>query len=100
MIARTLGFLSNRLKRPNCSVADKAHSQRGQGMTEYIIIVALIAIGTIAVVTIFGNNVRGLFALSNDGIRGERQLTVQQYGDSTDGKSVTKKDLSGNLGGP
>jgi type IV pilus assembly protein PilA len=32
---------------------------RGQGMTEYIIIVALIAIGAIAVYTAFGNVVRG-----------------------------------------
>ena len=30
-------------------------------MTEYIIIVALIAIGTIAVVTIFGDNIQDLF---------------------------------------
>jgi type IV pilus assembly protein PilA len=32
---------------------------RGQGMTEYIIIVALIAIGAIAVYTAFGDVVRG-----------------------------------------
>jgi Flp pilus assembly pilin Flp len=32
--------------------------QRGQGMTEYIIIVALIAIGAIAVYQYFGNTVR------------------------------------------
>lgn len=32
--------------------------QRGQGMTEYIIIVALIAIATITVVSFFGGTVR------------------------------------------
>jgi type IV pilus assembly protein PilA len=32
--------------------------QRGQGMTEYIIIVALIAIAAIAVYQLFGNTVR------------------------------------------
>lgn len=32
--------------------------QRGQGMTEYIIIVALIAIAAIAVYQMFGNTVR------------------------------------------
>jgi Flp pilus assembly pilin Flp len=34
-------------------------SQRGQGMTEYIIIVALIAIAAITVYNIFGDTVRG-----------------------------------------
>lgn len=74
--------------------------QRGQGMTEYIIIVALVAIGTIAVVTIFGNNVRGLFALSADGLQGQRNLTATEYGSGQDAKQQVKKDLSGNLGGP
>ena len=40
---------------------------RGQGMTEYIIIVALIAIAAIAVVTLFGDNIRRLFATSTSG---------------------------------
>lgn len=34
-------------------------NRRGQGMTEYIIIVALIAIAAIAVFTFFGDVVRG-----------------------------------------
>ncbi|HUI60945.1 MAG TPA: hypothetical protein VLX90_12010 [Steroidobacteraceae bacterium] len=33
-------------------------SQRGQGMTEYIIIVALVAIGAIGVYNLFGKTVR------------------------------------------
>lgn len=36
--------------------------QRGQGMTEYIIIVALIAIAAIGAVTFFGGTVRGQVA--------------------------------------
>jgi pilus assembly protein Flp/PilA len=49
--------------------------QRGQGMTEYIIIVALVAIGAIAVVSIFGNNIRALFGSSANALSGEsRQL--------------------------
>ena len=35
------------------------HSQRGQGMTEYIIITGLIAIGAIGVFVAFGDVVRG-----------------------------------------
>jgi Flp pilus assembly pilin Flp len=38
--------------------------QDGQGMTEYIIIVALIAIAAIGVVTIFGDNIRKMFGAS------------------------------------
>lgn len=45
--------------------------QRGQGMTEYIIIVALVAIGAIAVVSIFGDNVRALFGTSANALTGE-----------------------------
>ena len=37
-------------------------TQRGQGMTEYIVIVALIAIATIAVVSLFGQTVRNQVA--------------------------------------
>ncbi len=39
---------------------------RGQGMTEYIIIVALIAIAAVGIITIFGNNIRQLFGASVD----------------------------------
>ena len=49
--------------------------QRGQGMTEYIIIVALIAIAAIGVVTIFGDNIRGLFAASTNALAGETKVT-------------------------
>ena len=42
----------------HCSNARSNIGQRGQGMTEYIIIVALIAIAAIAVYQFFGNTVR------------------------------------------
>ena len=42
--------------------------QDGQGMTEYIIIVALIAIAAIGVVTIFGDNIRKIFGASVDAL--------------------------------
>jgi Flp pilus assembly pilin Flp len=44
--------------------------RKGQGMTEYIIIVALIAIATIAVVTLFGDNLRQLFGASANALAG------------------------------
>ena len=42
----------------------------GQGMTEYIIIVALVAIASIAVVTIFGNQIRSVFSASTQQLQG------------------------------
>jgi pilus assembly protein Flp/PilA len=44
--------------------------KRGQGMTEYIIIVALIAIAAIGVVTLFGDNIRKLFGASANALSG------------------------------
>jgi Flp pilus assembly pilin Flp len=48
---------------------------RGQGMTEYIIIVALIAIAAIGVITLFGDNIRRLFGQSADALGGDTAIT-------------------------
>ncbi|MBW2733036.1 MAG: hypothetical protein JRH20_11645 [Deltaproteobacteria bacterium] len=50
--------------------------QSGQGMTEYIIIVALIAITAIGVVTIFGDNIRDLFAGATNALAGDTNVKV------------------------
>lgn len=50
-------------------------SEKGQGMTEYIIIVALIAIAAIGVITVFGNNLRILFANSANALAGNETAT-------------------------
>jgi Flp pilus assembly pilin Flp len=47
---------------------------RGQGMTEYIIIVALIAIAAIGVITLFGNNIRKLFGMSANALAGDSDI--------------------------
>ncbi len=44
--------------------------RRGQGMTEYIIIVALVAIAAVGIVTTFGNNIRQLFDAAVDVLNG------------------------------
>jgi len=49
----------------------KRKRESGQGMTEYILIVALIAIGTIAIVTLFGDQIRNLFVASTKALTGE-----------------------------
>ncbi len=48
----------------------ETNNEKGQGMTEYIIIVALIAIASITIVGFFGDKVRGLFAGSGDKLDG------------------------------
>ena len=48
----------------------QVNRRSGQGMTEYIIIVALVAIASIAVVTIFGNQIRELFSASTQNLQG------------------------------
>jgi len=50
--------------------------ESGQGMTEYIIIVALIAIAAIGVVTIFGDNIRDLFSGATNALAGEQKVKV------------------------
>lgn len=49
----------------------KLKKARGQGMTEYIIIVALIAIAAIGVITLFGDNIKALFGMSADALAGD-----------------------------
>ena len=45
--------------------------ESGQGMSEYIIIVALIGIAAIGVVTLFGDNIRDMFGASAEALSGE-----------------------------
>ena len=64
--------------------------RRGQGMTEYIIIVALIAIAAIGVITLFGNNIRRLFGASADALAGQTSVTS---GAKTTNEALKTKDL-------
>jgi len=65
-------------------------SESGQGMTEYIIIVALIAIAAIGVVTLFGDNIRKLFGASADALAGAEQQTMnaEVHGSEAEHKSM------------
>ena len=53
----------------------------GQTMTEYIIIVALIAIASIAVVTIFSNQIRALFGGAAEQLAGNEGVSAETPGD-------------------
>jgi type IV pilus assembly protein PilA len=68
---------------------------RGQGMTEYIIIVALIAIGAIGVYTAFGNIVRGQTGRAASALAGQTagqaQQTVNQGGQQSNNNSTARQ---------
>jgi len=69
-------------------------SEEGQGMTEYIIIVALIAIAAIAVITFFGQNLRALFAASSNALGGEEaNANVSAAGGGRTGVQVQRKAI-------
>jgi type IV pilus assembly protein PilA len=72
--------------------------QRGQGMTEYIIIVALIAIAAIAVYQYFGQSIRNQTAAVAQEISGNDGTAAQAAAAAAADKSATtavvKRDLS------
>ncbi len=64
--------------------------RRGQGMTEYIIIVAVIAVLSIAVVTKFGDQIRNLFKVSGEEMAGADTEGVQNKMDGvTDDRTLS-----------
>jgi pilus assembly protein Flp/PilA len=66
----------------------------GQGMTEYIIIVALIAIAAIGVITIFGENLRQLFGVSADAMVGNTNVATGRQTNLGTNKAKVKKGLN------
>ena len=56
-------------------------SQRGQGMTEYILLVALIAIAAIAAVKYFGSKTKEGFEAAADAVGGVNKGMQQDAGD-------------------
>jgi len=53
--------------------------QRGQGMTEYVIVVALIGIASIGVTTIFGGDVRSLYGAVTEALAGGTSVASQAH---------------------
>jgi pilus assembly protein Flp/PilA len=71
---------------------------RGQGMTEAVIIVALVAIGSIGLVGLFGNNIRGLFGASSDSVAGNSSVTSGNQDSSGYSKQKTLGTFGDNAG--
>ena len=70
--------------------------RRGQGMTEYIIMVALIAIAAIGIYTIFGQQIRAVISSMGGQLSGDTASETADYsGDLSgqEGKEVTMGDF-------
>ena len=71
------------MKSSNRPAIRRQRRDSGQGMTEYIIIVALIAIAAIGIVTVFGQNIRSIFAASTQALTGSTAVTNQAKNGNT-----------------
>jgi len=69
--------------------------QSGQGMTEYIIIVALIAVAAIGVYTAFGKTVRGQMAVTAQALAGKSTSTARSVATAggTDAEAQASRDI-------
>ena len=70
----------------------KRNSQRGQGMTEYIIIVAMIAVAAIAVYQYFGQTVRNQTAAIAQELSGKDGTAAKTAAQSASDKAKTVGD--------
>ena len=66
---------------------------RGQGMTEYILIVSLMAIASIGIITLYGDNVRLLFAMSADSLAGDDSVAQANTASAVANLKLTKRTL-------
>lgn len=87
-----------------CRPPDAGHVQRGQGMTEYIIIVALVAVAAIAVYQYFGQVLRSQTAAvarelaGEDGTQQSRAAKTAAQGAKDQAKAKSLKSFTGNAG--
>lgn len=84
------------------AVGSRLHSQRGQGMTEYIIIVALVAVAAIAVYQFFGQVLRAQTAAiakelaGEDGTQETRIARSAAQAAKAEAKRKSLNDFTGN----
>ncbi|MCV2365041.1 hypothetical protein LNV23_16435 [Paucibacter sp. DJ1R-11] len=71
--------------------------QQGQGMTEYIIIVALIAIAAIAVYQLFGNTLRSQTAAIANELSGQDGTAAKNEAQAAATKAATEANVKRNL---
>jgi Flp pilus assembly pilin Flp len=71
-------------------------NQRGQGLIEYLIVVALIAVATIGVMRVVGQAVGTRFATISDALQGNRK---EHKVDAIDEKLLKRRDLGDFMNG-
>ena len=71
----------------------RASRRRGQTMTEYAIIVALVAIASIAVIGIFGDKIRAIFAGAANQLGGDQNAEPGDFNVNDAQQGDVKKDL-------
>ncbi len=59
----------------------KISGRKGQTTTEYVIILGLVALGSIAVILLFGNQVRELFGAATGRLAGRDDVTIEDHSD-------------------
>ena len=65
-------------------------NRKGQGLTEYIIITALVAIAAIGAVSIFGNQLRNQFHVIVKAMAGSSTAKVESLADRAKGETNLK----------
>jgi len=68
-------------------------NRKGQGLTEYIIVVALVAVAGIGIVNIFGNQLRNQFNTIVRAMAGSTTATVESLAGKA-GTEANQKNLS------
>ena len=76
----------------NLFTSKLVRSKKGQGLVEYLILVALIAVGTIAVIKVVGQNITKQYERVNRslGANGSSEITLDGVAES----QLKRKDLS------
>ena len=73
--------------------------KRAQGMTEYIIIVALVAIALIVIVAVFGSNIKALFQGANETFKDGRTFEEMSAAAAYDDSAESEKHRTGSMEG-
>ena len=79
------------------NIVSKKLKQRGQGMTEYIIIVALIAVAAIAVTQLFGATIRNQMAAISQEVSGKDGTASIGKAQAAAGKAKTQAETDRQL---
>ncbi len=72
-------------------------NKKGQGMVEYIIVIALVMIAAIGIISLFGKNIRALFAGAVDALGGNTNVSVETH-EAAQVQDKNLKDFGENLG--